>query len=380
MIILTYLTFLVLLLAVATIVTWLRVRRFRLQAIIQALALIVGQNVPLPAALRAAARFERRKLRRVFQEIAYRLEVGDTVSTALRTSHPSCPGEVVGAIQGAEQGGTLPSVLRSLATDVQRAKTSSARLLPAVVYFFVLLLVVPPILLSIGVFLVPRFKDILLDYGVAENPQLEQMVSVGTFVHENSLWFLLGALVLAILVLQLLLGRYFCPRVPDRFQWIPALFDTIVWHLPVLRRIAETRALTRQLPVLQAAIRAGHDIVPAARQAACVDANLYARRRMRRWAEQVERGAEPAAQARVLGFPRALRSALTTARGRDELAAGLDYLCSYYRSLLTHWEQLAASAAVPLVVLMWAACVAYVALAVFTPICAILDAIMAEIY
>jgi type II secretory pathway component PulF len=183
-----------------------------------------------------------------------------------------------------------------------------------------------------------------------------------------------------ILCLQATLGRHFLPRVPDRFQWIAALTDTVAWHLPVLRRVSETRALARQLPILQAAIRAGHDIAPAARQAACVDANYHARRRLRRWAERIEKGGEPAAQARALGLPRALRSALTGARGRDELAAGLHYVCSYYRSLLAHWEHVLASAAVPIVVLIWGLCIGYTVLAVFSPLYAIVDGVIAELW
>ncbi len=375
-----YSGFLFLLAAAAASVAWVRIRRFRLQTVIQTLATVVGQNIPLAQALRAAARYEGEKLARIYAQLAHHLEVGDTVSTALRAAYPSCPGHVIGALQGAEQSGTLPSVLRSLAADTQRERTATARLFPAVGYFVVLLMIVPTVMLAIGIFLVPKFRDILLDYGVTGDPRLELLTSLGAFVHDNAVWLAAGVLALVIVCLQATVGRHFFPRVPDRFQWIPALTDTIAWYLPILRRATETRALARQLPILQAAIRAGHDIAPAARQAACVDANYHARRRLRRWAERIERGGEPAAQARALGFPRALRSALTSARDRDELTAGLDYLCSYYRSLLAHWEHVLASAALPIVVLIWGFFVGFLVFAVFSPLYAIADGIIAEVW
>lgn len=376
-----FLVYLGMLLAVAVTAVLLRTRRHRTQTVVQTVALIVGQNVPLGPALRAAARYERRKLRTMLEHLAHRLEIGDTLSTALRSAYPTCPGHVVGTIQGAEQGGTLPGVLRTLAADLQRERTSVKRFSPAVLYFFALAIVVPAILLSIVVFLVPKFRDIYLDYGVSTLPAAtEAMVSVADALIKGGPLFVLVFLGLALLCVQTLATRLFLPRVPDRFQLVPAVLDTIAWHLPLLRRITETRALARQLPILQAAIRAGHDVAPAARQAARTDANVHARRRMRCWAEQIERGAEPAARARALGFPPALRRALSTARNPDELSAALDYLCSYYRSLLAHWEHVLVSFAIPCVVLTWALCVGLAAYSVFAPVCVILDSIIADIW
>ncbi|MBU0618082.1 MAG: type II secretion system F family protein, partial [Planctomycetes bacterium] len=143
------LIFLVTVAVTTAIVAWLRVIRMRTHSIVQTLALIIGQNIPLASSLRAAARYERRRLREVFGSMAARLEAGDQLSTALRTSYPACPGYIAGAIQAGEQGGTLPSVLRSLVADLQRERKAVSRLSPAVAYFFVLGVVIPSFLLLI---------------------------------------------------------------------------------------------------------------------------------------------------------------------------------------------------------------------------------------
>jgi type IV pilus assembly protein PilC len=381
MFVVSYLVFVGGILAGTCMSAWVRQRRSNVQALVQTLALIVGQNLPLGAGLRAAARHEPRRLRNVLRRIAHHLDVGDTLSTALKTAYPACPGDVVGAIQAGERGGTLPSVLRSLSADLQRTRKRIARISPAAAYCFLFLLVVPPLVLGIATFLLPKFRDIFMDFGVSRfNPLMEHLLSALAFFYENSTLVTFVLLALIILGLQLLFGRILCPRVPDRFQWLPALSDTVAWHLPVLRRISETRSLSRQLPIIQAAIRAGHDIAPAARQAACVDANYHARRRMRRWAERIEDGGEPTAQARALRFPRAVCAGLGAARGRDELTAALDYLCAYYRSLLAHWEELLASATLPLLVLVWGLGIGYVACSIMLSLYAIVDTIMADVY
>ncbi len=366
--------------AVGVSVAQFRLARMRVRSVVQTLALIVGQNIPLSKGLRAAAQHEEQKLRRIYEGLARRLEAGAVLSEALKLSCRACSGHVLGAIQAGELGGTLPSVLRSLAADLQRERESVARFAPAAAYFFTLAVVVPTILLMIAVFLLPEFRMIFVDFGVEPHPLHDQMSAVADFIVRFSPILIAALLGLAMLTLYAVFGQPFFRRLPDRVQRLAAFVDTIIWHMPLLRKIAETRALARQLPIMQAAIRAGADLAPAARQAACVDTNFYARRRMRRWAEQIEAGGDPRSTARTLGFTSALRSALTTARGPDELAAALDYLCSYYRSLLIHWEQIFVSAAIPVMVLTWGVCVAFIALALFVPLYAILDSLMDGVF
>ena len=73
----------------AFLVAWLRIRRLRERAVVEALATIVGQNLPLVAGLRAAAAQERGALRRIFEDMARHVAEGAAVSTALRCARAS---------------------------------------------------------------------------------------------------------------------------------------------------------------------------------------------------------------------------------------------------------------------------------------------------
>jgi len=366
--------------AVVWLIIWLRLRRLRARAVVQTLAMIVGQNLPLVAGLRAAARGERGALQRILDGIAERLLVGDGLSTAVRHAFVSCPGHIVGALQGAEQGGTLPSVLRSLAVDMRRQQVTSRSTAPPLAYFCLLAVIVPALVGLIVVFLVPKFHAIFLDFGVDELPAVTQsVVTASSFVVEHPFIFVALLCALAVGLFYIGVGRQFLVRVPDRFQFIPALVDTVAWHLPVFRRVTEIRALARQLPIMQAAIRTGQDLPAAARQAACVDANHYARRRLRRWADAIEKGAEPAAAARRLRFPGPLLTTLSNAAG-DRLSSSLEYLTAYYRSLLVHWEELLVSLLMPTVVLVWALGIGYVVVAFYLPLRTLIDSLIAGVY
>jgi type II secretory pathway component PulF len=365
---------------VIVVIIWLRLHRLRARAVVQTLAMIVGQNLPLVAGLRAAARGEDGALARILVGIADRLLVGDALSTALRHAFVTCPGHIVGALQGAEQGGTLPSVLRSLAVDMRRQHTTSRSTAPPLAYFCVLAVIVPALVSMMIVFFVPKFHAIFLDFGVNELPAVTQsLVTASSFAAEHTAVFLALLFAAAVLLIHVGVGRQFLVRVPDRFQFIRALVDTVAWHLPVFRRVGEIRALARQLPIMQAAIGTGQDLPAAARQAACVDANHYARRRLRRWADAIEQGAKPLVAARRLHFPGPLLTTLSDAAG-DRLSSSLEYLTTYYRSLLVHWEEVLVSLLMPAVVLVWAACVGYVAVAFLLPLRTLLDSLIAEVY
>ena len=366
---------------VAILVAWLRIRRLRERDVVQTLAALVGQNLPLVAGLQAAAEQERGALRRIFRDLAERLEAGAALSTALGCALVNCSGWVVGAVRGAERGGTLPSILRLLASEKRDTRVNQAGFTPALPYFALLLLIYPAITLAIITFLVPKFRDVFLDFGVPSLPPItEKLIRVLGLANDHPVLSMAALAAIVLTVAQVVIGRNFWARKPDLFQWPFVLLDSLSWHLPLGRRVAQVRALARQLPIMQAAVRAGEDLPEAARQAACVDANHYSRCRLRRWADAIEQGGDPVDAARRSRLPKPLIRALVAARGGRELPAVLDYLSSYYRSLSVHWDHVAASVIVPTLMLLFGMCFGYVVVAFYMPLQYLLDSVMAEMY
>jgi type IV pilus assembly protein PilC len=383
MIYVPYIAYFLLLLAIVVFGgfgAWLRIRRLRNRAVVQTLASIVGQNLPLPASLRAAARGEWPGLRKTYERLALRLDVGDDLATALRVSMLACPGHILGAVQAAQRGGTLPSVLQSLASDARREQDEPTTRRMPWWYPFLLLVIVAGMLVFARVAVLPKYREIFADFG-AELPPLT-LTLLGAGPSGSTLLPLLAALagVAALVVLQVAIGRHFLPRVPEHLQALYMLWDTAIWYLPVTRAVARNRALARQLPILHAAIQAGHDLGEGARQAACVDANFHARRRLTRWAAALDMGADPLQSARELGFPAPFIQALTVSRNGGDLALRLAYLAAYYQALRTHWEQMLTSALAPVLVLLWAICVGYIVVAMFLPLVSLINATLASIY
>lgn len=359
---------------------WLRVRAQRNHALSHTLALIVGQNLPLVTALRAAANGERGTLRTVYAAVAARLQAGDALSVALKSAHPSCPSETIGAIRGAEIGGTLPTVLRTIAADRRAEDPDAPSAAPALPYALLLLIVASGALIGLGIVVAPKFASIWADFGVPQSAMLSDVNRLAGWIVDHSLVIGLTGISLLTLLAQLVSRRYWIGRSVGASSWIDAALDAPMWYTPWLHRIAQARSLAVQLPVLHAAVKAGHDLHQAAMQAACVATNVYARRRLRRWAAQVATGVDPLVSARALRFPRPVLSALRAARSGADLVLALEYLSAYYRSLVSYWGRLAAALAVPIVTIVWGVFAGYLCVAVFTGLYTIVDSILAKLY
>jgi type IV pilus assembly protein PilC len=366
-------------LVVSGFATWLRLRQQRIGVVVQTLAGIVSQNLPLVPAVQAAARPERRALRKIYARLAEYLAAGQPLSTALRCAVPACPGELVGALQGAERGGTLPGVLQSLAERVRREVwLPPARGLPTW-YPLVLLVAVPGAVAFLFVVILPKFREIFDDFGV-HLPQITQMLfAIAQPVIDNGALILIAVLVIGLALVQGLIGRHFFPRLPDRWQPLFFLRDTLVWCIPGLRQRSQSYALSQQLIVMHAALRAGHDLGEAARQAASVAVNFYARHRLSRWAVALDQGNDPRIAAIRLGLPAPFVQALGAARPEGELATRLEYLADYYCILHHHWMRTVAAVATPLMVMAWGLIIGFVILAFFLPLVMLIEGVLQSI-
>jgi type IV pilus assembly protein PilC len=353
-----------------------RIRHERLRHVIQALALAVGQGLPLAPALRAFARGERRRLKQAYECMARRLEQGELLSLALQQAMPSCPERIISALRAAERGGTTPTVLRSLAAELRADSGTAADSRAPLVYSCFMLGVVTLVLGMLGVALAPKFRDIFTDYQVELPPLTQAVLQVPSSPVARLAFLVLVAPAAVLLTVCIRRGnaRPLRARVPPTVQ----AYDAISWVIPGLRRLVKSEALGRELPVMLAALRAGVDLPQAADQAASVDVNYWARRRLAHWAAALVRGDDLVQAARRSGLPTPFVQALAASREGGDLPAALEYLIGYYRSLAVHWQHVVLSAAVPMIVVCWALVVGVVALSVFLPEVTLVQSILAS--
>ncbi|MEW6251186.1 MAG: type II secretion system F family protein [Planctomycetota bacterium] len=373
---LAYLTLLLVGMAFALGTIWVRVRRHRQRVVVQTLASIVSENLPLVPALRAAAAPERGALKRVYWDLSERLARGDELSTALRLTLPGCPGEVVGALEGAERGGTLPGVLQAQAALLHDAGADTAGLRLPLWYPAIVLIAGPFVVGFFIVMIVPKFRDIFADFNTQLPDITIALIDASGFIYNNVIWIAGLLFALLLLIAEAVLVRHFLRRTPGRTQPLFVIWDALAWSFPGARHVVQGRALHQQLLIMQAGLRAGHDLVEAARQGACAAVNIHAQRRLARWTERLAEGSDPTEAARRLGFPRPFIQALAGARADGELSARLEYLAGYYQALHVHWARVLAGTLTPLMVIAWGVLVGFIVVALFLPLVALLEGVM----
>lgn len=357
--------------------TLLRLRRLRALAVVEALALLTGRNLPLVQGLAALAEGERGRMRRIYQRLAGRLAAGDPLSAALQDAVRQIPGAALGAVQSGEAAGALPAALHSAARELRQQRSAPDNAGIPWWYLLGVLLVLTVVVSNYTVVISPQLEAIWADFEMERLPgPTRRLLDVGTVAAAHIGPILLAFAVLLAAGVASFFGREFLSRVPSRQQWWARGVDALAWALPGTCTIASARALSRQLELMSAAVAAGRPLEVAARAAVAVDANWFARRRLERLAQRLEEGCEPVQAAREAALPGPVLGLLSSARDQQDLATGLAYLARYYQSLLVHWQQIISRVLSPLVVLPLGVAVAYVTAAILLPMVAIIDALI----
>ena len=151
---------------------------------------------------------------------------GEPLSGAL-AHHPDLfPREMLALVAMAEQSGTLPSVLISIAKERERGLRLKQKILDALTYPAFLLGAVVLVLVFFVGFVLPQFSAVLTDMGAKADPTLVAFLHFSTFLGTHRFEVSLGAC--AVLLLALFAVR----TASQREIWIGFLT-----RLPVIRTI-----------------------------------------------------------------------------------------------------------------------------------------------
>jgi type IV pilus assembly protein PilC len=359
--------------------TWSHSRNERKRLVLQTITAVVARNLPLGRSLQAAAAGERGGLRRSYLEIARRLETGDSLTAALHSSGVAVGGDVLGAVQAAERGGTLPAVLQSLAAQERRPRPQAPGVAVALWYVVAVALVLLTIATFLGQQVLPSLEAICADFGISVPAETMQAMETGdAFAVFMWLILLVVGSVFVLYLLQLF-GNVVVTRVPGRPQVLHLFIDAVVWALPGFRWSAASAALARQLAVMQAAVRNGHPLSEAVHEAALVATNCFAQQRMSDWARALERGDDPLAAAQRCGIPEPVRRALRGGGTPADVGARLEYLADYYDRLLAHWRTVILRAILPFLVVACGLMIGSFVYAVFLPLVRLIEAVIESV-
>jgi type II secretory pathway component PulF len=158
-------------------------RRREVLEVTRALAALLPVGMPLAQALRAAAGVATADVRTALEEIRARVERGDTLSTAL-AAHPHLFSPLyVGLVRAGERSGDIDSAFARLADQLDRDEQIRGRVLSASIYPFLLAFAGSVAVSVLMFFVLPRFVTLLEGSGARLPTSTSLLIAFSAFLH-----------------------------------------------------------------------------------------------------------------------------------------------------------------------------------------------------
>jgi type II secretory pathway component PulF len=348
---------------------WIAVRYNRALEIISTLTAAMRQNLPLPAALQAAALGQQGQTAWIFRNIAHWLTQGNSLAESICKGYPRCLPEIRMAIETAEKMNQLPQTLLSLEKDLANETDETKKIrpvqpwYPVIVLFFVVVLT-----MGLLIFIVPTFSGVLFEMsegheGLPAATQLLLNVS-RTLMNWQAVLIIIGTFLCIYFVWSYYIFR-------TRVSYKPGLFlnfmDWIRWFVPVQGKLERNISTLRLVEILRPALNAGLSIPQAITAALSTKINNCYKNRVNRWLGLVERGDNIAQSARACGIGHSIAWALDDKINPGQAPVLLEMLEENCRHKHNYLGNIIRSIMWPLVIVALGAFVGFIVYAMFIP-------------
>lgn len=346
-----------------------------LQAVVSSLALITRMNLPLCSALEAAAQGASRRVRRILEELSRTLRTGVSVSRALEAAFPGCPPQLADALQKAEECGQLRRALAdeermiSATIDTHRNRIAHAR--HAVLYGALMVLVAGGMVSWVMIFLLPKYKDIFNDYDAQLPGVTIALVSASDWFFMHTVAILVGLVLvlLSILVVSLAAGRM------NESSPFTRTVAWVRWMFPITRTLDYGLGMAKVIRWIALGVRSGAANAFPNTLPTAVSATNGLRRNLSRFVRSIADGATPHQAAKEAQLGDVLVCALRMVEHGEDAERALTHAADYYEAIAYRWWHTLVAVTGPLVTLVCGVMVGFIALSLFLPLIALIDAV-----
>lgn len=334
-----------------------RISRKELIAITHHLATLFTYGLPTHQGLQdLAQQTERRRLKRLLEDIGRDVEQGAILSEALE-SHPETFSKVyVAAIKAGEATGKLDLVLRHLVTFLEWHEDLANQLKEATTYPFIVLTFASALAVYLLTYVIPRFVAILVQSNIPLPLMTRIALDVGSFVKSG--WIILG-----ILGISTAIGMGITTPHGRR------MFDQVKLNLPIFGPVIRKVVLSRFAHYFALLNRAGVDLITSLTIVEVVTGNIMLEEAIRSIRFQVQMG-EPIAKALVSTgqFPPIVTRLIFIGESTGDLDETLDKICQYFDREVPTAVKRAIAVFQPLLIAFLAVIILWLAMAAYLPL------------
>jgi len=344
-----------------------RVRLSQVAIFTRQLADLLNAGLPLARALAILeGQTDNPAMKAIIASLREDVEGGSSFADALRRYEGVFPALYIGMVRVGEASGLLVEVLRRLAKLLEQDLELRSTLLVAAAYpAFIAIAGVGTVIFFLSV-VVPNFITIFEDMqGTLPLPTILLLKISSLFRGIKGLILLLiaGSAIAAVI-------KYF--RTPDGRKSL----DRLKLRLPLVRKVVERVLVARFTRTLGTLLSQGVDIIAAIDMASAMVGNTVLEDELTRVREQVRDGrtlARPLAESPL--FPRAVVDLVAVGEEAGNLPETLMRIADIYERELDSYIKVATSLLSPVLILLVAGLVAFIAAAVLLPILQMTSAI-----
>lgn len=336
----------------------LRLKRKELRRFSIQLGSSLKAGVPILGALTSISQgTEDEKYRALLAQMMTDVEGGLPLSGAMRNQPKAFPGVYVGTIEAGEKSGTLDEMLDNLAEYLEaeieaRADVRSALLYPAIVIGSLCLAITVLI-----VFVVPRFAEFYSGFDTELPLPTRILISGSELLANHGLAALIVLVALAYGGIRLV-----------RIEKVRGMLDRKLLRLPLIGHFIETAIVLRFAQMLGLFTKAGVPMLEALRTIASATGNTKIREDLQAVAAGIEAGETLAHGLEATGCcPPDARQMIATGERTGSLDRACSIVTEQYKKELHYLTKNSATFIEPLLTLVLACVVLFVALAVFLP-------------
>jgi type IV pilus assembly protein PilC len=331
----------------------------------------VQQNLPLATAMEMASKADRGKNASIFKSLSYWLSEGAGLAESLRKSYPGIKPYIPAAIEAGEKSNQLREALSKIVDDEKNLhKQKVVTAVMPWVYPVVVMLMAMATAIGISVFIIPTFAEIFQDIsgGSLSLPwSTEILLGFSRFLIADGGSVLLLLLFFVVLTVIGFVYSSYRKRNPERPYFLSKAGDILKWYFPLSHYFERNKSVKRLLECLRLTVRAGGPIVAGIKNAANQDVNYIYKRKLEKWASQIEKGENISESARSIGLDRCVVWAFNGKVNPEVNERIFKMLESAMESNYSYALNLVRLASVPLMVLTLGLIVGFVVHSIFIP-------------
>ena len=327
--------------------------------ILNNLATLVGNGVPLPKAIATLAKEDTlARHREVLESLKRKVEAGIPFSTAVSQFPHLADNLTVNQIRLGERSGTLPETLKKLSANRNKTAELRKQIIKKLSYPTLLVVVGSGLISFLMMYVIPVFQETYEDAGIPLPFVTRLLISVGTFSRQYGLMCAAAVILGAVAVKQL--------RARDDFA---LKMDKFLLGIPMFGNWLRDIAVLQLMEVLQNLMEAGYTLAEALRETANSVGNRFVRRGVQQLLAAVQRGERFSRELErhVDMFPPIVNQLVIVGESTGQLTRATTDICDYLRQEIERKTSLMVGALEPMLTIGLAAAIAVVLLAIYLP-------------